>query len=197
MFDPSKYNDVREITKTELDGVKKLGEDEYLLKVYEHNLPSGFNPDESVGFMAKLTKKGDIPVSFEQWRPYSNTPLKMYIITEKYRRGWKFRALRHGTSTAWVVLEHPYGFTIEINETAFEKVIDKITMVNGKMVTPCYFKAKLKNAELLVEKDNSQDFFYSVLSSISDDKELFNKLKEIVEEERPDKVYKVITSSLT
>jgi len=194
MIDLEKYDDIREITEKELEGIKKLEEDEYLLKVYEYNVPKGFKQSRPVGFMVKLTKKGDIPISFESWQPYSKTSLKIYLITEKYRRGWKFCGMRHGKSTAWVVLEHPYGFTIEINEKAFASIIGNITMINGKMVTPCYFKAKLKNAELLVEKDNSQDFFYSVISSISDDKELFNKLKKIVEDERPDKVYQVLSS---
>lgn len=194
MFEPEKYNDIREVTDKDLEGIKKLGDDEYLLKVYEYTTIAAFGERKPVGFMTKLTKSGEIPASFESWQPYTRTPLKMYIITEKYRRGWTFTGLRHGTSTAWVVLEHPYGFTIEINESAFAEIVNSITMVNGMMITPCYFEAKLKNAKLLVKKDNGQDFFYSLIHAISDDTDLLNKLKDIVEEERPDKVYNILTS---
>lgn len=188
MFDVDKFNDVREIQISDLEGVKKLGENEFLLKV-----------DNGVGFMTKLNKNGSIPSSFESWRSgywnRNNRPLQLYIIEEKYRRDWKFVGLRHGQSTAWVVLEHPYGFRVEINATAFGEIASKITMVNGRMVTPCYFDAKLKNAKLLVEKDDGQDFFYSLIKSVTDDKELIGKLGSIIEDERPDRVYSVLTNS--
>lgn len=188
MIDVSKFDDVREITKADLVGVKKLGDDEYLLKV----------TDDDVGFMVKLTKDGSIPSAFDSWREYhwkSTKPTKMYIITEKFRRDWKFMGLRHGQSTAWVVLQHPYGFEVEINSTAFEAVINSITMVNGVMITPCYFQAQLKNAKLLVQKDNGQDFFYSLIKAVSDDSGLIDKLQDIIADERPDRLYNVLTQS--
>jgi hypothetical protein len=121
--------------------------------------------------------------------------LTTYLITEKFRRDWKFKGLRHGQSAAWVRLEHPYGFEIEINKSAFEAIANKITMVNGRMITPCYFKAKLKNAEMLVQEDDGQNFFYSLIKSITDDKELVGKLEEIITDERPDRVYKVLSGT--
>ena len=188
MIDLTKFDDVREITKDDLVGVKKLADNDYILKVAQ----------DDVGFMVKLTKDGSIPSSFENWREYhwqKTSPMKMYIITEKFRRDWKFKGLRHGQSTAWVVLEHPYGFEVEINATAFEAIASEITMVNGRMVTPCYFQAQLKNAKLLVEKDNGQDFFYTLIKSVSDDKKLITKLQEIIEDERPDRLYEVLTGT--
>lgn len=186
-FNDEYFDDVREIQKEDLDGVKKLDKNEYLLKVCN-----------GVGFMVKLNKDGSIPKSFDTWELYNyrlkNKKNKLYIIEEKFRRDWKFKGLRHGQSTAWVILQHPYGFTVEINATAFEEIANKITMVNGRMVTPCYFESKIKNAKLLVEKDDSQDFFYTLIKSVSDDKELIKKLGTIIEDERPDKVYNVLTS---
>jgi hypothetical protein len=186
MFDMNNFNDVREISVEDLDGVKALGENEYLLKV-----------DDDYGFMATLTNKGELPEAFKSWRKSWNLapPIQMYIIEEKYRRDWKFKGLRHGKSTAWVIIEHPYGFKLEINATSFGEIAEKITMVNGRMVTPCYFKAALKNAKLLVEKDDSQDFFYSLIKSVTDDTTLVNKLASIIEEERPDKLYSVLTTN--
>lgn len=188
MIDLTKFDDVREITKDDLKGIKKLPDNDYLLKV----------SSDGVGFMAKLTKSGEIPSSFDSWREYhwqKTAPLKLYMITEKFRRDWKFIGLRHGQSTAWVVLQHPYGFEVEINSTAFEEISSSITMVNGRMVTPCYFQAQLKNAKLLVEKDDGQDFFYTLIKAVSDDKKLIEKLQEIIEDARPDRLYEVLTRS--
>lgn len=185
-FNADNYDDVRVITESELNNLTKLEKDEYLLKVIG-----------TTGFMAKLTAKKELPASFMGWRSYgaNKNPPTVYVITESFRRGWQFVKLRSGTSAAWVVLKHPYGFTIEINSEAFKDVADKITMVNGKMVTPCYYQAKFRNAKLLVEKDDNQDFFYSLIRAISDDKPLVKKLKSTIEEERPDKIYTVLTSS--
>jgi hypothetical protein len=51
-----KYEDVRVLTDNELEDLKKLGEDEYLLKI-----------DDDTGFMVKLNKDGSIPKSFTEW----------------------------------------------------------------------------------------------------------------------------------
>ena len=189
MLDLSKFDDVVELDDAALKSVRVLKDDEYLLKVAD---------DDNVGFMVKLTKDGSIPNAFDSWR-YNwyvvKNPVKTYIITEKFRRDWKFLGLRHGQSTAWVVLEHPYGFKVEINATAFEEIAHNVTMVNGRMVTPCYFQAKLKNAKLIVKKDDGQDFFYTLLQAVSDDKELITRLQDIITDERPDRVYGVIAKS--
>jgi len=183
MIDITNIDDIREVTETEMLGIKKLDTHEYMLQV------SG-----KMGFMAKLNKNGSIPFSFDGWHRGSSKITYYYIIEEKYRRDWKLKDLRHGTSTSWVRLEHPYGFELEINAVAFKEIASKITIVNGRFVTPCYFQAKMRNAKLLVEKDNSQDFFYSLIKAVSDDKDLINRLKDIIENERPDKVYSVLTS---
>ena len=186
MDDLTKFDDVVELSDNELETITSLGVDEYLLKV----------TDNGVGFMTKLTKEGTIPTVFRSWRQtwFASPPMKTYKIVEKYRRDWKFICLRHGQSTAWVVLQHPYGFSVEINSKAFQQISSDITMVNGRMVTPCYFDAKLKNAKLLVKKDPGQEFFFSLIKAISDDEQLIEKLRDIIEDERPDKVYGVLSS---
>lgn len=184
ILDFSNYNDVVEVD--DIGSVDKLGEHEFLLKV--HN---------DVGFMTKLTKKNELPTAFTNWRGSwwsgQSNPVKTYIITEAFRSGWRFVGLRHGTSTAWVILQHPYGFSVEINPSAFEDVVDQLTMVNGVIVTPCYYQAKSKNALLKVEKNNNIDYLYSLISAISNDVEVVEKLKNELEEEFPDKVYSVIS----
>lgn len=187
MIDLSKYDDVRIVKVEDVKNIT-LDEDEYLLKVAQDN----------AGFMVKKTKDGLMPSIFDSWRNnwyIQNTPMTIYIIKEKFRRDWKFRGLRHGQSTAWVVLQHPYGFEVEINSTAFEEISKDITMVNGRMITPCYFQAKLKNAKLIIKKDDGQDFFYTLLQAVSDDKRLIGKLQDIVTDERPDRFYEVISRS--
>ncbi len=187
MIDLSVFSDVREINPDDVKNIT-LKDEEYLLKV----------ADDDVGFMVKKTKDGSMPSAFESWREnwyYSPNKhkMKVYIIEEKFRRNWKFMGLRHGQSTAWVVLQHPYGFEVEINATAFEEIAQDITMVNGRMITPCFFKAQLKNAKLLVKKDDGQDFFYTLIKAVSDDKRLVEKLQDIITDERPDRFYEVIS----
>jgi len=192
MFEPDKYDDVRVLTPEELKKISGLKETEFLLKVRpNHNA-------DMTGFMSKLNKNGTIPHAFSDWGQYwsatsGNQHSKTYLLEEKYRRNWKFRGLRHGQSTAWAVLLHPYGFTIEINANSFAKVIDEITMINGVLVTPCYFNARAKNAELLVEKDDGKDFFYSLVHSVTTEdtiaESLMTKFEEIMRAEHPDKVF--------
>ena len=181
MLNLENYDDVVEITDT---SNTTLQENEYLLKVHD-----------DIGFMTKLTKKNEIPPSFTNWRQYWNhqNTVKTYVIEEKFREGWKFYGLRHGQSTAWVMLQHPYGFVVEINPSAFEDIVGELTMVNGVIITPCYFQAKAKNAKLLVEKNNKQDYLYSLIRAVSDDTNLVERLKDVIEDERPDKVYSVIS----
>jgi len=194
MFDATKFDDVKEITEEEMKKLKTLGENEYLLKVRGDGINSNMT-----GFMVKLTKAKKIPAAFDgwgndyNWQTKTSTLAKTYIIEEKFRRNWKFKGLRHGQSTAWVQLEHPYGFGVEINATGFGAIVDEITMINGTMVTPCYFKAKLKNAELLVEKDDGKDFFYSMVNSVTTDDDvaenMMGRFEDILREEHPDKVF--------
>lgn len=193
MFDAEKFDDIREITEEDLENLKTLGENEYLLKVRKDW------DGKCTGFMVKLTKAKKIPASFDGWGVSYNYQAgtshqpKIYIIDEKYRRNWKFKGLRHGKSTSWVKLEHPYGFEVEINANGFDKIVNDITMINGNMVTPCFFSAKLKNAELLVEKDDGKDFFYSMVNSVTDEDEiaqdLMGRFEDILKEEHPDKVF--------
>ncbi len=184
MIDITEVDDIREIDIDDIKKIKKLNDDEFLLKVHG-----------DVGFMVRLNKNGSLPMSFENWRGNwrVSSKIRTFIIEEKYRSGWKFRSLRHGTSTAWVILEHPYGFTIEINPTAFDEIAPIITMVNGVIITPCYYQAKLKNATLLVEKDNNRDLLYTLVNAIHDDAQVVNKIKNIIVDERPDRVFSMIS----
>ena len=120
-------------------GKVQLKNDEFLLKV-----------SDSKGFMVKLNKNGSIPKSFLKWSSYEkNCPV--YIIKETFQTGWRFKGLRTGMSTAWLVLIHPLGFTLEINGKGFGKIASKISMDNGIITTPCRFLPSVKNAELEVQ----------------------------------------------
>lgn len=182
----SNYDDIIDVADGDFSGIS-LGEDDFMLKVHG-----------DIGFMTKFTKAGKLPAGFESWRGSWRTQglaIENYVITEKFRPNWKFVGLRHGQSTAWVILQHPYGFTIEINPSAFEDIVGSLTMVNGVIVTPCYFQAKSKNAELLVRKDETHEYLLSLVNAVSDDVDLVTRLREVIEDERPDKVYSVISST--
>lgn len=154
-IDVVNYPDVTEVDK---DDIRKLKDTEYLLKVDECG----------TGFMAKLNQDGTLPKSFTGWRSYSwsQKELPYLIIDEKYRRGWKFKSMRNGQSASWIVLTHPYGFTVEINKRAFDKIADKLTISNGVILTPCFYNGQNKNAEILIDED---DVLVEKLNEIADE----------------------------
>jgi len=87
-------------------------------------------------------------------------------------------------SSAWVRLRHPYGFSVEINGPAFAKIANKITMVDGTIITPCYFNAKTKNAELLVQEDTNT-LMYQIQQKISENPEMQEQFRDLMIENFP------------
>jgi hypothetical protein len=81
------------------DGKTKLKFDEFLLKVR----------DDDTGFATKLTKKGEVPKSFENW-----VDTDIYVLHEIPRSGWRIQSYRAGESRSWATVRHPFGFTLEI-----------------------------------------------------------------------------------
>ena len=117
----------------------QLKDDEYLIKIetYNRNIPCGF--------MTKLTKKGEVPASFEGWGKYAHLyyrhpdspkphDLNIYIINETFRTGWKIDHWRIGMSQSWVVLIHPFGFTVEIHLKELLPLIKNCTIINGELI---------------------------------------------------------------
>lgn len=171
------------LKKVDLNNPPKLKENEFLLKVKANG----------IGFMAKLNKDGSVPKVFNEWGDIGfNVKLPTYIITESYRSGWKFVGLRHGKSAAWVTLKHAFGFTVEINKTAFEKIANKITMVNGLIVTPCYFKAALKNAELLVNENDAYTMMYQIQQKISENIKFKKQFRDLIIDNFPEESFEVL-----
>ena len=76
-----------------------LKENEYLLKIRKSNLSSVVD----TGFLSKLTQKGQLPKSFDDWGKtyHDRTPLPTYIFEETYRSGWKLLSWRFGQSQNW------------------------------------------------------------------------------------------------
>lgn len=157
-----------DVSKYNVTHAFALKDGEFLLRVRKNG------NDSDIGFMTRLTKKKEVPSSFPGWGHVYDTdsrsyvPPVTYIIKEEYRKGWKFKGLRHGTSAAWVVMQHPFGFSVEINADAFSKIAGKITMVDGTIITPLYFQANPMNAELLVDESDRDAVFCKVEQGIGE-----------------------------
>lgn len=85
-----------------------LMDNEYLLKIRK---------SDNMGFLAKLTKKLELPKAFDEW---GNKDIK--IIEEDFRAGWKvnitgdkYDRYRIGLSQQWCKLIHPLGFILEVH----------------------------------------------------------------------------------
>jgi hypothetical protein len=107
-----------------------LLEDQWLLKIREGN--------PKTGFLSKLTKKGEIPVKFNEWastQTYNTETRKwdvsynttVYVWQESYRSGWTLKNWRIGKSQEWAVMQHPEGFLLEIYLSNFLEVSLKDT----------------------------------------------------------------------
>jgi len=116
----------------------ELKENEYLLKIRPedrwHSVPTGF--------IAKLTKKGEVPEAFKKWgteQRYKDgkwgwsDPLPTYIMEETFSSGWKLQSWRFGQSQNWASLIHPFGFTLEIYLQQFLEILKTTTVVNGEI----------------------------------------------------------------
>ena len=110
---------------------QKLAENEYLLKRCG-----------GTGFMCKLTAKGELMKSFDEWRDehtgsYPNRTVSkkvpIEVITETYRSGWKIHSWRFGKSQNWATMRHPLGFTVEIYLQQLLEVIKANDIVNGEI----------------------------------------------------------------
>ena len=109
----------------------QLGPDEYLLKVKSSN-------NHKVGFLTKLTQKGQLPKSFEDWGEDHRwgakpVPLTAYIHTETFKSGWSLDHWRIGKSQEWAVMNHPDGFRVEIYLSSFLELVQSCTIINGEL----------------------------------------------------------------
>lgn len=102
---------------------QKLGEDDYLLKINNHK----------VGFLAKLTQKGQLPKAFDEWTTnyLQKTKLPVYFHSEDYAYGWELVQWRFGQSQNWAVMKHPKGFMVEIYLQQFLELLKNDTLHKG------------------------------------------------------------------
>ncbi len=114
------------------EGGIKLLASEYYLKL-------DVVSDELVGFLAKPTQKGKVPLSFVNWRTkhiknqnyqgdFLDSKLKRreidcYLFTEIFREGWEFVGFRWGQSQSWARVKHPVGFILEIYASNLKEII--------------------------------------------------------------------------
>ena len=114
---------------------QKIKDDQWLLKVR----------DDKMGFLSKLTQKGELHKSFKEWsnarygRATPEEELSIMVINEPFRKGWtlnkgnRYDMYRLGKSQSWVKVKHPMGFILEIHlQNFFEIVIPYLS--HGEMV---------------------------------------------------------------
>jgi hypothetical protein len=108
-----------------------LGTDEYLLKIR----PSGLSSVPDTGFLAKLTQKGQLPKSFDEWGTnyHQRDKLPTIVHTETFSSGWKLLSWRFGQSQNWARVVHPKGFTLEIYLQQFLEIMQNNTIIHGKI----------------------------------------------------------------
>jgi hypothetical protein len=121
----------------------ELLEDQWLLKLREDKV---WNPEKRIweeglqktGFLSKLTKKGELPKSFESWGGShygeSGHSLPIYVFQENYRTGWKLISWRFGKSQNWARMKHPEGFIVEIYLDNFLDVVKETAMDQGEIL---------------------------------------------------------------
>ena len=118
----------------------ELREDEFLLKLRKSQVytnKEGWKDEwNQTGFLTKLTKKGEVPVKFEDWgKTYTDrTSLPTYVWQETYRSGWALKSWRIGQSQEWAVMKHPEGFTLEIYLSNFLELALNETLDQGHLV---------------------------------------------------------------
>lgn len=123
------------------DTYGELKEDEWLLKLREDQHSEWENGRwvrkgvTKVGFLTKLTQKGDIPKAFASWGGTrygeDGKDVPVYVFKETRRSGWKIIAWRFGKSQNWAVVRHPEGFTLEIYLTNFLEIMKEDTVDKG------------------------------------------------------------------
>ncbi len=122
-----------------------LNENEYMLKLRKASYEN--TPD--TGFLSKLTKKKEIPLSFDKWgHYYLGSKLPIYLFEETYRSGWKIFSFRYGESQNWALMIHPCGFIVEIYLNNLLKILQENTCVDGELIG--IFKWKDNMLEKLV-----------------------------------------------
>lgn len=122
-------------SKKKYDLTSKLAENEYLLRV---------NSFGDTGYLSKLNKDGSINKNFIKWDNFGYShgsfgplhdvsELDIMVHEENFNEGWGFVDFRAGKSHSWVVLKHPLGFNLEIYLEEFNKLVPKITIINGNL----------------------------------------------------------------
>ena len=107
-----------------------LEENEYLLKIRKANIRGGAN---DVGFLTKLTQKGEVPKAFYEWNRGGIDQI-IYVHREVPTIGWKFVDYRIGKSQSWATVLHPDGFELEIYLSNFIGLIDHIVIDKGNIL---------------------------------------------------------------
>lgn len=100
----------------------KLRDADYLLKVYENA-----SMNRTIGFMTKYNKDGSIPKAFKDWKNISD----IYIISEVFNTRWKYLGYRIGKSQQWAIMQHPFGFELEIYLSNLNNLIQTSVIYNG------------------------------------------------------------------
>jgi len=142
-----------------LSEVTDLEEDQFLLKLYY--LENRARPQHSRKevIITRLNKNGTIPKKFLDFRRYNNdltypaNKEEVVIYKEDFFAGWKFKSFRYGSSRTWVIIQHPYGFDIEISDTNFAELMENIQIKNGILQG----KFKHTNKTLLREPEGNKD----------------------------------------
>jgi hypothetical protein len=98
--------------------------------------------DDNVGFLTKLTLKGELPKPFDEWgcNYYTGNKLdiEVKVIDEEFSADWKlpvgdsYKMYRLGKSQSWVKVIHPLGFVLEVRiQNFFEKIVPFLS--DGKL----------------------------------------------------------------
>lgn len=114
---------------------EKLNVSEYLLKIRPND---NIRTSYPTGFLSKLTKKGELQKSFDEWPAYWNIrnveKLPVYIVSQNFVSGWKLIHWRFGQSQNWASLLHPDGYTLEVYLDDFLDTLKNNTIVNGEIL---------------------------------------------------------------
>lgn len=121
-----------------------LEKDEYLLKIGDKKYQ---RREGDVGFLSKLTQKGEIPKHMINWgngiisnatdqQPHTKWETyypKIHIHKEKLAFGWMVVDYRTGKSQDWAIVKHPDGFEVEIYMKNFFEIIKENRIVCGEI----------------------------------------------------------------
>jgi hypothetical protein len=123
----------------------KLEKDEFLLKI--RGIEDNGTP---TGFFVQLNKNGTVPKAFKDWGSYGSNydnilNLDTFLVKAEFCSGWKLKDVSHGMSTTWIIVEHPFGFELEVAGRNLTKLLMNLTIVKGVIQEECMFEPSNKN----------------------------------------------------